>query len=64
MDELSQRDYQLILQSLFAEERNLKSFMDELARRGLHIGNQQVAIQQRMYEVRDLIEKIQARRTT
>ncbi len=61
MDNLTTREIEMILIALKGEQRTLHNLMNDLERRNLHNGNQNVSIQERMHEINDLINKIDPR---
>lgn len=56
--EFSKTEKDLLLQSLKMEWHTLDQTKNNLVRRNLHNGNQNVAIQQRMVEIATLMDKI------
>lgn len=59
MDNLNQREADLIINALKTEQRTLHNLMNELERRGFSNGNQNVEMQTRMHELNDLIRKLE-----
>lgn len=58
MNKLSKNEIEMILLALASEARSLTTMMNELERRNLHMGNQNVEIQRRRAEVTALIAKM------
>jgi hypothetical protein len=58
MNRLNKTETNLIIESLKAEHRALREMMNDLEHRGLHQGNQNVAIQTRMGEISDLVKRL------
>lgn len=56
--DLTQNEKEMILLALGAEVRNLRTMQNELERRQLNMGNQNVEISRKVHETIALIKKI------
>lgn len=57
---LNRAELRMIMNALVNEKASIKRMMDDLSRKGFGIGDQNVAMQERMHEIDNLISKLSA----